>query len=124
MPPSRAGRGVLRALPWLTSGVVALRAGGVPWLSVRPAARQLEIDLSGAREAGLNLARIVELEDAETGLVRGVVSVGRQLADLGWTLTLRDGEERLLTLGREASRLTGRVRLNPLRLRRLLGALR
>ena len=112
------------ALSLLTSGELVIRVSESPLLSVRSDERTLDIDVTGAKRAGLRLSRIIEAEGARMGVVREAAALGRRLSDVGWTLTLRDGEERLVSLGRGASSLTGHVRLNPARLGRLLAALR
>ena len=112
------------ALALLRSGKVTVRVGGVPLLSLRPEERELDVDVAGAKDAGLDLSRIVEVEAETPGLVRGVAHLGRHLSDLGWTLNLSDEGERLLSLGRGVPRVTGHVRLSPLHLRKLLDATR
>ena len=112
------------ALALLRSGKVTVRVGGVPLLSLRPEERELDVDVAGAKDAGLDLSRIVEVEAETPGLVRGVAHLGRHLSDLGWTLNLSDEGERLRSLGRGVPRVTGHVRLSPLHLRKLLDATR
>lgn len=119
---STRGADPIVARSLVRSGASTIRVGGAPLLSLRSEEREMDLDVSGAKAAGLTLSRLVET--AGPDLVRGAASLGRRLSELGWTLPVSDGGEWLLALGHGASRVTGHVRLSSLRLRRLLAAIR
>lgn len=114
---------LLDALSLLSAGRLTVTLGGNPLLSARCGEKELDVDVSGAKEAGLALSKVVRLEGGGRNVLRGSESVAAKLSRLGWKLTLYDRKSRILTMGHGVSRLTGRVRVNPLRLKKLLGAL-
>lgn len=79
------------------------------------------MEADGVREAGLHLKDLVKLEEGgRGGMLVGSMNATRTLSRLGWRLELYDEGERLFSMGSGVSRLTGRVGLNPLKLRKLL----
>jgi hypothetical protein len=82
------------------------------------------VEADGAREAGLRLSDFVKIREGPIGFLEGSEHLVGELSHLGWTLTLYARGEKILALGSGVSRLTGRISVNPLRLKKLLDALR
>ena len=121
---SGASAGVLHLLSLLSSGGITVTIARYPVISVDSSKKELGVEIQGAREAGLALADLLKMAVPGAGMVRGTESVARQLAELGWTLTLYDRGKRVLSLGSGASRLTGHVSVNPLNLKGLADAMK
>jgi hypothetical protein len=117
---------LLDLLTSLESGSFAVTANGFPMLKVDAETRSVDLEAKGVRESGIKLRKIVTAAagGSETfGLVRGSESIARRLSNIGWTVTLYDGSSKLATMGNTASALTGHIRANPLKLRRVLDVL-
>ena len=119
---------LLQFLPSLTSGSLTMSLNKLPFLRIDSDSRSLSVEAAGVRESGLKLAEATLSENgAKTSfhnLLTSSEKLAKTLSRIGWTLTLYDGNSSLLSLGRGVSRLTGHVRANPLKLRRLIRALR
>jgi hypothetical protein len=120
----RAHGGLLDLLPLLSSGGLTVSVGGHPMLSINSKEKLLDLEVVGAREAGLKLSGLIRLEEGDVNMLSGSEAVARKLSRLGWKLTLHDDGVHLVTLGSGVSRMTGHVSLNPMNLRRVLDALR
>lgn len=118
--------GILRLLPSLKSGSLTVSVNQLPMLKVEPESRSLSVDAAGIRESGLSLRRMLagggEGESVRR-LLSSSESMAKELSEIGWTLTLYDRGSRMLSMGRGVSRLTGHMRANPLKLRKLLRTL-
>jgi hypothetical protein len=112
--------GVLALLP---AGKVKVTVKGHPMISVDADAKTLEVETQGLREAGLRLSELVELGTGTSSLLRGTSRVTGALSKAGWKVTLFAEGERMIVMGSGVSRLTGRISVNPLKLRKLLKAL-
>jgi hypothetical protein len=84
----------------------------------------LEVEVDGVREAGLRLSDLIQLQEGSTKVLKGSRRVIEALSRLGWKLTLCSEGDRILTMGSGVSRLTGRIRVNPLKLKKLLETLK
>jgi hypothetical protein len=115
---------LLDLLALVQAGRATIAVGGRPLLSINSDAKSLEIEADGVKEAGLHLSRIVKLQEGSTSMLEGSRHVVGALSRHGWKLTLYAEGDEVLTMGSGVSRLTGRVSLNPLKLRKLLEALR
>ena len=115
---------MVKLLGHIPSGKATVTVGGRPLLSFDADEKTLDVEADGAGEAGLRLSDLVRLEEGKGGAVEGSLHVTGELARLGWKLTLYSGGDRVLSMGSGVSRLTGRVNVNPLRLRKLLKALK
>jgi hypothetical protein len=111
-------------LALVQAGKATVTVGGRPFLSIDSDDKTLEVDAYGAREAGFRLSALVSAEEGRVGVLEGSRHVAGALARLGWRLTLSAEGEQILNMGRGASRLTGRISVNPLKLRKLLDALK
>jgi hypothetical protein len=119
-----APAGMLDLLPLLSTGGITVSVGEYPILSIDSKEKLLDLEVAGAREAGLELSGLIRLEEGDVNLLAGSEAVARKLSRLGWKLTLYDEGGHLMALGSGVSRLTGHVSLNPMNLRRLRDALR
>jgi hypothetical protein len=115
---------LLDLLPLLSGGRVTVTAGGYPFLSIRSDEKEIDIDVSGAKMAGVSLSDVIKLEEGGESILTASERAAKKLSNLRWRLTLYDTGTQILTMGSGVSRLTARVRVNPLRLKRLLEALR
>lgn len=86
--------------------------------------KTLQVEADGVGEAGLHISDLVKLNEGKGGMVEGSMHLTGALARLGWKLTLYAGGDEVMSMGKGVSRLTGRVSVNPLRLRKLLKALK
>ena len=115
---------LLDLLSLFSAGRVTVTVEGYPFLSIRSDDKQLDIDVSGARKAGVNLSEVIKLEEGSESILTASERAAKKLSSMSWRLTLYDTGTQILTMGSGISRLTARVRVNPLRLKRLLEALR
>jgi len=115
---------LLEVLGLAASGKATVSVGGRPLLSVDADRKTLDVEADGAGEAGLHLSDLVKLEEGKGGMIEGSMHVTDALSRLGWRLTLYAEGDRILSMGSGVSRLTGRISVNPLRLRKLLKALK
>jgi hypothetical protein len=115
---------LLDALTLLSAGKLTVTVGGYPFLSIRSDEKEVDIDVSGAKMAGVNLSQVIKLEEGSEGILTASERAAKKLSGLHWRLTLYDTGTQILTMGSGVSRLTARVSINPLRLKRLLEALR
>jgi hypothetical protein len=107
-------------LPLFASGKFSVMANGFPALSLDSTSKSLDMELQGMEESGFKLSEIVGHHPGITELLKDSQSLAKALAREGWTLTLYDKGSKALTIGSKVSRLTGHVRVNPLKLRKLL----
>jgi hypothetical protein len=108
---------LLDFLALLKSGRVMVSINGKPALSLDSGSKSIEAEAKGVKESGLKLMQVLK---PEGGLLRGSEHIARKLSEEGWTFTLYERGEKLLTMGKGASALTGHIHVNPLKLRRIL----
>lgn len=92
-------------------------------VSVDADSKTLELDAEGAGEAGIHLRDLVKVEEG-SGVLEGSIRVTRALSRLGWRINLYAEGEKVASLGSGVSRLSGGIGVNPLKLRKLLKALK
>ncbi len=100
---------------------------GIPMARLDSESKLLSIETDGMRQGGIRLGKMLGLKRGRGGvgmLLGESEGMARRLSEMGWTLALYDKDQRLLSMGKGASRLTGHIEANPLKLRRLLAALR
>ena len=107
-------------LPLFRSGSLSVAANGLPVLSLDCSSRSLDVETRGVEQTGLKISQLVGNRGGVAGLLKDSESIAKKVASEGWTLTLYDKGSRALTMGSRVSRLTGHIRVNPLKLRRLL----
>jgi len=115
---------LLDLLAFVSAGRATITVRGRPFLSINSDEKTLEVEADGAREAGLRLSDLVKLQEGPANALEGSGHLAGALSRLGWKLTLCAGGDRVLTMGSGVSRLTGRINVNPLKLRKLLQTLR
>lgn len=95
-------------------------------LRIDPESRSLNVEAAGIRESGFRLGKML-IGSGEERSVRRLLtsseSLAKKLSEIGWTLTLYDGSSGLLSVGSRVSRLTGHIKANPIKLRKLLRTL-
>jgi len=114
----------LRVLTLLPAGKVKVTVDGTPLISVDADAKTLDVETDGLKEAGLRLSDLVEMGTGTSSMLRGSGRVSGALSQSGWKVTFRSDGEKMLVMGSGVSRLTGRISVNPLKLRKLLRALK
>ncbi len=107
-------------LPIFNSGKFSVIANGFPALSLDYGSRSLDLEARGMEESGFKFSQLVGDQGGVAGLLKDSEAIAKKLAREGWTLTLYDGGSKALTIGSKVSRLTGHIRVNPLKLRKLL----
>jgi hypothetical protein len=115
---------LLDLLAIVPAGKATITVRGRPFLSIDSDEKTLEVETDGAKEAGLRLSDLVRLREGQVGVLEGSEHAAGALSRLGWKLTLCAEEDRVLMMVSGVSRLTGRISVNPLKLRRLREALR
>jgi len=115
---------LLDLLAFMPAGRATITVGGRPCISINSDKKTLEVETGGVREAGLRLSDFVKLQGGSMGLLESSGHAIGELSRLGWNLTLYAEGDRMLAMGSGVSRLTGRISVNPLRLKKLLEALR
>lgn len=115
---------LLDLLALASAGRATITVRGHPFLSVNSDEKELEVETCGAKEAGLRLSDLVKLQEGRVGVLEGSEHAAGALSRLGWRMTLCFEGDRVLMMGSGVSRLTGRISVNPLKLRKLREALR
>jgi len=105
------------------AGRATFSVGGRPLLSVDADKKTLDVEAEGVGKAGLHISDLIKVEEGGAGMIEGSLKVTGALSRLGWKLTLYAEGDRVLSMGSGVSRLTGRISVNPLKLRKLLKAL-
>ena len=115
---------LLDLLAFMLAGRATITVGGCPLVSINSDKKTLEVEADGVREAGLRLSDFVKLQGGSVSLLESSGHAIGELSRLGWKLTLYADGDKTLAMGSGVSRLTGRISVNPLRLKKLLEALR
>lgn len=115
-------------------GSLSIGVSGLPLIRLDAESRSIDIEARGIKECGVKLSNLIaeenigDLKDERRKnkvgeLLRNSEATASTLSKMGWSLSLYDGGDRLLTMGRGVSRLTGYVHFSPLKLRRIFDAL-
>jgi hypothetical protein len=115
---------LVELLGLVPSGKATVSVGGRPLISVNADEKTLDVEVDRVGEAGLRLSDLVRLQEGRAAMIGGSMQVTRTLSRLGWRLTLYAEGDRILSMGSGVSELTGRISVNPFRLRKLLKVLR
>ena len=116
----------LDLLSILGSGTFTATVNGLPFLKVDADSRSIDVEIRGVNECGIRLGDIIELEAGQkgaVGLIKGSEATAKGLSEKGWRLVLYDKSNKILSIGRGVSKLTGHVQVNPLKLRKILESL-
>lgn len=112
--------GLLENIP---SGRATVSVHGRPVISIDADRKALEVEAIGVADAGLHLSELFRLKEGRSAVLEEPMHVSGALSRLGWRLTLYAEGDKVLSMGRGVSRLTGRISVNPLKLKKLLTAL-
>ena len=114
---------MVRLLRLFPSGKATVTVGGKAIVSVDADRKTLDVETEGVADAGLRLASLMNRQGGRGGTIESSMHASEALSRLGWKLTLDAGGDRVLSMGQGSSRLTGRVSVNPLKLKKLLRSL-
>jgi hypothetical protein len=95
----------------VSDGSLQVDLDSVPFASVDAQSRNLELQIDPLLREQRGTRKVARPEGS-LGVWRSR-KIPSELARRGWRLTLYDGTDELLVLGRGTSALTGHVRLNP-----------
>ena len=115
---------LIELLGLVPSGKATVSVAGRPLVTIDADKKTLDLEAGLAGAAGLRLSDLMKLEEGPGGAIEGSLRLPGALAHLGWRLTVYSEGDTILTMGSGVSRLTGRISMNPLRLRKLLKALK
>lgn len=113
----------LDLLAAVSKGKATVTVGGRPLVRLDADEKVLEVDAEGAKEAGFHLLEFAEQGGGTLAMVKGPLHLAGALSQNGWRMTVQSEGERVLSMGKGVSRLTGRISMNPLKARKLLKAL-
>lgn len=110
----------------ISAGSATITVAGRPFLRLDSEGKSVELEADGAREAGLRLSAVVRLQGNETSArtLQGSAHIADALARQGWRMILYVEGHKVLTMGAGVSRVTGRISVSPLSLKKLFDALR
>jgi hypothetical protein len=111
-------------LAFVPAGKATVTVAGRALLAVDADEKTMEIEADGARAVGIRLSDLVKVQGGTANMLEGSVHAAGVLSRLGWKVTLYADGEKILSVGKGASRLTGRFSVNPLGLRKLRRALK
>lgn len=123
VPSQQKGPAFLDSLESLSRGTITVSVSGYPVVSIDAGRKEVEVEVKGVREVGLSLRTFTRSGQGRGSALRTSESMAKGLSSLGWKLTLYEGGDELVRMGRGVSRLTGHISVNPIRLRRLIDAL-
>jgi hypothetical protein len=112
----------LGILSIFVGGSLSVEIDGKPLFKLDAEKRSVDLEVQGVVETGLKLSKLKTSQDKRLGLL-GLLKTSREtakdLSDVGWKMSLSDKDSTVLTMGSGVSRLSGRIRANPLKLRRV-----
>lgn len=114
----------LDLLAAISKGKATIALEGSPFVHLDADEKIVEVNADGFRAAGLRIRDLAGQKEGMFAALTGPIQIANAMSEQGWMLTVYAGGERVLTMGRGVSRLTGRIGLNPLKTRKLLKALR
>lgn len=115
---------LLDVLALMPAGRVTISVDGHPFISINSDKKTLEVEAYGAKRAGVRLLDLLKVNEGPVSLLEGSERAVGLLSRLGWKMTLLAEGEKILAMGSGVSRLTGQISVNPLKLRKLLKALK
>jgi hypothetical protein len=95
----------------ISGGSAQVQIGSVPLATVDAGSKNLDVQI-GSLLNEPRKRRSVVLKEGPVGLWKGR-SIPSELARKGWRLTVHDGPDELMALGRGTSALTGHVHVTP-----------
>ena len=103
-------------------GKVTISVDGSPVLSLDGDTKSLDLEISGLKKTNIRISNILETKSGGGRILLRSTEAARRIVKNGWRFSLYDRGERLLTTS-NIPRLGPYLRFNPLRLKRILGAL-
>jgi hypothetical protein len=119
----KPGSDLIQFLSFFESGTLSIRLNGFSLFKVDAESRIVEVEASEMKEYGLRLTKLTEVQTGQKGwrsMLKGTMSIAKELHNRGWMFKLYDGKECIVTMGQGVSRLSGYIGLNPLKIRRIL----
>ena len=114
----------IQLLELFSSGSLSAQVNGRPLAKIDAETRSLDLDVVGIKETGLKLTDLAKSEDSGYfGLLKTSKQTAKELAEIGWKLSLYDRGSSVLSMGSGVSKLTGHVWVNPFKLRSILKTL-
>jgi hypothetical protein len=100
---------------------MTVSVNGTPSVVLDIDSKSLNLEAKGVKKSGLKLLNVTQEKGRGVlGLLKTSQSTAKKLSEMGWKVTLYDGRNVVLSMGSGASRLTGNIYVNPLKLRRIL----
>ena len=119
----KASLDLIQLLSIFESGKLSVRINGFSFFKVDVESHIIEVDASEMKEFGLSLSKLTAVQTGQKGwisMLKGTMSIAKELHSRGWTLKLYDGKDCVVTMGQGVSRFTGYIRMNPFKIRRIL----
>jgi hypothetical protein len=111
-----------RTLNIIREGKVTMSINGRPLVSLDSDSKSIGVEISGLKENGLKLSNLFETKMNKGRVFLETSHLLRKLAKNGWSFSVYDRGERLLTT-KSFSKLGRHLGFNPLRLKRILEVL-
>jgi hypothetical protein len=111
-------------LAFVPAGKATVTVAGRTVLAVDADAKTMDVEADGAREVGISISDLVKAQGGTANMLEGSMHAVGVLSRLGWKVTLYADGEKILSVGKGVSRLTGGISVNPLGLRKLRRALK
>lgn len=112
-----------RMLNIINEGKVTLSINGKPILLLDSDSKSFEIEISGLQQNDLKLSNLLEAKKSKRKVFLETSHLARKLIKNGWSFSLYDRGEQLLTAKKRLSKIGPRLYFNPLKLKRILDVL-
>ncbi len=111
---------IVDGLSDILSGTLTVTINNLPTLKINGELKTVDVELRGLEESDLHLSSIFpETKKNLYESMKDSTGLAQALYKDGWNLRIFDDGERLLSMGRGITPLTGHVWLNPLKLTKL-----
>jgi len=113
---------LIHSLSDFLSGSLTVTVNKLPFAKINGETKSLDIELKGLNETGLRLGELVETGERKMGLIQTIREsneIAKKLHDQGWKVSVFDGNESLVAIGRGVSSITGYMWMNPLKLSKI-----
>ncbi len=106
----------------INEGKIRIGINGIPIVSLDGDSKSFEVEISGLRQNDLKISNLIESRKSKKRMLLETSGLLRKITKNGWSFSLYDKGERLLTTGKPAK--FGRyLHFNPLKLKRILEVL-
>jgi len=110
-------------LDMINEGKVTISINGKPLVSLDSDSKSFEVEISGLKQNDFKLSNLFEVKKKKGEMFLETSDAVRKLTKKGWSFSLYDRGDHLLTAAKSASKLGPILRFNPLKLRRILDVL-